>query len=308
MKGQLIPGIKTLKRRLRRSHGVLLAYIVAIALSIFVAGLLSVAPTRLAHGDVMPVVAPEFATAPAVTEKTGTKASKRTMNFRRYLIMKRWIDIVGAGVLLIVLSPLMLIIVILVKLDSPGPAIFDQTRVGSRVRGKGGKRSWEMTAFTVHKFRTMYHNVDSAPHRAFVQAFIQKDMQTLSAIQGSATEAGSHYKLAHDSRITPIGKFLRKTSLDELPQLWNVFKGEMSLVGPRPAIPYEVEIYSPAHLRRLQAKPGLTGVWQVTSRSSVDFDGMVDLDVWYIDHQSLVLDLKLIAKTPFSVMRGKGAV
>jgi lipopolysaccharide/colanic/teichoic acid biosynthesis glycosyltransferase len=229
------------------------------------------------------------------------------LRLRVYFILKRWLDIVVAATLLAMFAPLMLVIAVLVKLDSPGPVIFTQERIGTRVRGKGGKRSWEVCNFTIYKFRTMYHNVDSERHRAFVQALIKKDEQALAAMQGGALTGDKRYKMRHDPRITRIGHWLRKTSLDELPQLWNVLKGDMSLVGPRPPIAYEVDMYTPSHLRRLAAKPGLTGVWQVTSRSSVCFDDMVELDAWYIDHQSLWLDLEILVRTPFSVLAGKGA-
>jgi lipopolysaccharide/colanic/teichoic acid biosynthesis glycosyltransferase len=226
---------------------------------------------------------------------------------RRYLIAKRLIDIAVASILLILLSPLMLVIAILIKLDSQGPAIFMQERVGSRVRGKGGNRSWQIYPFTVYKFRTMYFKADSEQHRAFIQAMIQKNEEALDSLHGGNRNAANKYKMVNDPRITRVGKFLRKTSLDELPQLWNVLKGDMSLVGPRPAIAYEVDMYSPEHLQRLAAKPGITGWWQITARSSVDFDKMVELDVWYIEHQSVLLDLHIITKTPLAVFRGKGA-
>ncbi len=228
--------------------------------------------------------------------------------FRSYLVLKRWLDIVGAATLLTLFSPLMLVIAILIKLDSPGPALFAQDRVGSTVRGKGGKRSWQTCPFTLYKFRTMYQNSDSNRHQAFVRALIHKDYETLSALQGKPGESSSKFKMVNDPRVTRVGRFLRKTSLDELPQLWNVLKGDMSLVGPRPAIPYEVDMYSPEHVQRLAAKPGLTGVWQITSRSSVDFDRMVELDVWYIENQSFWLDLKILVRTPYIVLVGRGAV
>ncbi|MCC7451121.1 MAG: sugar transferase [Anaerolineae bacterium] len=230
-----------------------------------------------------------------------------TLHLRHYLIAKRWLDMAVSAALLVCFAPLMLAIAILIKLDSPGPVIFAQERVGSRVRGKGGKRSWEVCGFTVYKFRTMYHNVDSERHKAFVQALIRKDEPTLAVLQGGKLEGPGKFKMVNDPRVTRVGKWLRKTSLDELPQLWNVLKGDMSLVGPRPPIAYEVDMYTPAHLRRLSAKPGLTGVWQVTSRSCVDFDTMVQQDLWYIDHQSLKLDLEILVKTPAAVLKGKGA-
>jgi len=228
--------------------------------------------------------------------------------FRHYLVAKRWLDIAITASLLLALVPLLVVIAFLIKLDSPGPVIFAQDRVGSRVRGKGGKRSWHAYPFTVYKFRTMYHNADSKRHQAFVKALIEKDYDTLASLQGKDAKDCQKFKMVNDPRVTPIGRFLRKTSLDELPQLWNVLRGDMSLVGPRPAIAYEVDMYAPDHVQRLAAKPGLTGVWQITSRSSVDFDQMVKLDVWYVENQSLWLDMKILAKTPVAVLHGKGAV
>jgi lipopolysaccharide/colanic/teichoic acid biosynthesis glycosyltransferase len=231
-----------------------------------------------------------------------------SLPFRAYLVAKRWVDIVVSASALLFLLPLLIVIAVLVAFDSPGPVFFAQERVGSRVRGKGGKRSWTAYPFSVYKFRTMVHNADSSRHQAFVKALIEKDYQALNTLQDQAAKDCPKFKMVNDPRVTRIGRFLRKTSLDELPQLWNVLRGDMSLVGPRPPIAYEVDMYTPAHVRRLGAKPGITGVWQITSRSSVDFDKMVELDVWYIENQSLWLDLKILAKTPVAVLHGKGAV
>jgi lipopolysaccharide/colanic/teichoic acid biosynthesis glycosyltransferase/CheY-like chemotaxis protein len=222
-----------------------------------------------------------------------------------YFVAKRLLDILITGAMLIVLAPVMLVIGILVKLDSPGPAIFQQERVGSRRRKDDGKESWETGRFTFLKFRTMYAGCDSNPHRAFLQAYIRNDKDGMAGVNGSDHQTR---KLTSDSRVTRLGRFLRTSSLDELPQLWNVLRGDMSLVGPRPPIPYEVEMYEPWHHRRFEGKPGLTGLWQVTSRSSADFDEMVRLDIWYLEHQSVWLDLKLVLKTPLSVFSLKGAV
>jgi lipopolysaccharide/colanic/teichoic acid biosynthesis glycosyltransferase len=221
-----------------------------------------------------------------------------------YLACKRLLDILIAGSILIALSPLMLVIAVLVVLDSPGSAIFKQERVGSKRRVTGRLETWEVTTFTFYKFRTMHNHADSGIHRAYVQAFIHNDHKGMAALQGQEAQIN---KLANDPRVTRLGRILRRSSLDELPQLWNVLKGDMSLVGPRPPIPYEVDMYKPWHRRRLQAKPGLTGLWQVTARSSADFDEMVNLDIWYIERQSLWLDLKILLKTPLVVLAGKGA-
>ncbi|MCC6616420.1 MAG: sugar transferase [Anaerolineae bacterium] len=229
------------------------------------------------------------------------------LNFRAYLIMKRWMDILGALTLIVLTLPVMLTIAIAIKLDSNGPIIFRQERVGANVRGKGGKKSWEATGFTIYKFRTMKHNVSSESHRQFMAALISGDEAKLAQLNGGKLDDKNKYKMVNDSRITRVGKFLRKTSLDELPQLFNVLNGDMSLVGPRPAIPYEIDMMPVAFLERLAAKPGFTGWWQVEGRSQVEFDKMVAMDVWYIHNANIWLDLEILLKTPLAVMQSKGA-
>jgi lipopolysaccharide/colanic/teichoic acid biosynthesis glycosyltransferase len=222
-----------------------------------------------------------------------------------YGTLKRAIDIVGAASVLLLLGPLILSIMALIRLDSPGPAIFKQQRVGRRVRYLDGSRVGELQTFTLYKLRTMHQNSKSDVHRQFTQAFIRNDTAAMKAIQKDATNG--LYKIVDDPRVTRVGKYLRKTSLDELPQLWNVLVGEMSLVGPRPPLPYEVELYALRDLERLCARPGITGLWQVSARSACDFDTMVDLDVWYIENQSLWVDLKILVMTLLTVFRGHGA-
>lgn len=233
-------------------------------------------------------------------------AEKRDQQ-RLYFAAKRSLDVVVAAIALLVLSPLMLLIAVLIKLDSPGPAIFTQKRVGlRRTRGGTGREArWEVSTFDFYKFRTMKRDASADVHRAYVQAFIRNDREAMAAVQGADTEVR---KLLNDPRVTRLGAFLRKSSLDELPQFWSVLKGDMSLVGPRPALPYEVEAYQPWHRKRLEAIPGITGPWQVSARSSVDFDEMVKMDIDYIEHQSFWLDLKLLAQTPLAVLRSRGAV
>jgi lipopolysaccharide/colanic/teichoic acid biosynthesis glycosyltransferase len=228
-------------------------------------------------------------------------------NFRAYLVLKRWMDILGALTLIVLTLPVMLLIVIAIKLDSDGPIIFRQERVGARVRGKGGKKSWESTGFTIYKFRTMKHNVSSENHQKFMAAFIKGDEAALAELNGGTLDEKNKFKMVKDDRITRVGKFLRKTSLDELPQLFNVLEGAMSLVGPRPAIAYEIDMMPVAFLERLAAKPGFTGWWQVEGRSQVEFDKMVAMDVWYIHNANIWLDLEILLKTPFAVMQSKGA-
>jgi exopolysaccharide biosynthesis polyprenyl glycosylphosphotransferase len=207
-----------------------------------------------------------------------------------YLAVKRQFDLVAAGLMLLVLSPLLLAIALLVHFTSPGPILFRQERVG-----EGGRRFWML------KFRSMRSEASSDPHREFAVAYIQG----LAAKQRAAD--GSLYKLASDPRVTPIGRILRKLSLDELPQLWNVLRGEMSLVGPRPPLPYEVEQYQPEHLGRLAAKPGITGLWQVSGRSRTTFDEMVALDLEYIHRCSFALDAWILVRTIPVVLFGDGA-
>ncbi len=205
--------------------------------------------------------------------------------------IKRGLDIALSAALLVLLSPLFLLIAALVKLRSRGPVIYEQTRIGQNLKH-----------FTMLKFRTMYLDADHARHREFVSSFINAGRP--------ACEPGviPFFKLTGDPRITPIGHLLRRTSLDELPQLWNVLRGDMSLVGPRPALPYELEQYKPWHRRRvLDAKPGLTGLWQVTGRSRTTFDEMVRLDLQYAKRCSLWTDIKILLATPAAVISGRGA-
>ena len=205
------------------------------------------------------------------------------------LAAKRTIDLVGSVGGLIVLSPLLLLIAVAIRLSSPGPVLFRQERLGQ-----------DGVPFTVFKFRSMYARSDATPHIQFIKQYIAGTV--------GATGDGAVYKLTQDSRVTPIGHFLRKTSLDELPQLINVLRGEMSLVGPRPPIPYELDGYDVWHRRRvLEAKPGITGLWQVTGRSRLRFDDMVRLDLRYATRWSLWLDLKILIRTVRVVLSGTGA-
>lgn len=226
-------------------------------------------------------------------------------NRNMYYVNKRILDIFVALVALIILSPMMLIVAILIKLDSPGPVFFKQERVGVRRKTKSQMDYWQKVNFRCYKFRTMVFNADPALHKSYIKALIDNDSEGMAAIQGGDTKIR---KLTHDPRVTRIGRILRKSSIDEVPQFINVIKGDMSLVGPRPAIPYEVEMYKPWHYRRLETKPGITGLWQVTARSSCDFDEIVKLDNQYIDQQSLWLDIKILMKTPYAILFCKGAV
>lgn len=206
--------------------------------------------------------------------------------------VKRGMDIFGSAVALVLLAPVFLLIAVAIKLTSAGPVIFRQQRLGQY-----GKR------FTCLKFRSMYVNNDLTIHQEFMKRVIHGEAE------GTRSEAGERiYKMVHDPRITQLGHFLRRTSLDELPQFFNVLKGDMSLVGPRPPLAYEFQQYEVWHRRRLLAvKPGITGLWQVNGRSKVSFDEMVRLDLRYVRTCSFWLDIQILLQTPRAVFSGNGA-
>jgi exopolysaccharide biosynthesis polyprenyl glycosylphosphotransferase len=196
-------------------------------------------------------------------------------------LVKRLIDIIASILLLLLLMPLFMTIMLLIFLSSPGPVFYKQTRVG-----RWGK------LFTMWKFRSMYCDADAR----------LKEIMAQNEMTG-----GVIFKMKNDPRIIPIGRFIRKASIDELPQLWNVLKGDMSLVGPRPALPSEVNQYSLQDRQRLEVIPGITCIWQVSGRSDIPFPQQVQLDVQYIQSQSLLLDLKLLLKTIPAVLLSRGA-
>ena len=198
----------------------------------------------------------------------------------------RALDILVAGGLLLALSPLILLIALAIRIDTGGPSLFRQRRVGR------GQRE-----FTMLKFRTMYADADVAPHREYVQALIGDDR---------SPERGRLYKLTVDDRVTRVGRVLRSWSLDELPQLINVLFGQMALVGPRPVIPYEVEMYPSDYLHRFDVKPGLTGLWQVSGRNERTYEEMVHFDLAYASEASLLLDLRILARTVPVVLGRRG--
>jgi exopolysaccharide biosynthesis polyprenyl glycosylphosphotransferase len=207
-------------------------------------------------------------------------------------LVKRVFDILISSILVLLLLPLFGIVALLIKVFSPGPVFFRQTRAG-----RNG------SPFAFYKFRTMRTDTDDQLHREYATNFISgKDLRF------EAEKADKPvYKMTRDPRVTSIGLILRKTSLDELPQLYNVLRGEMSLVGPRPPIVYELQHYKEWHKRRLEAKPGLTGLWQVSGRSEVPFNEMVLLDLYYIDHWSLKLDFEILLRTIPVILFGRGA-
>lgn len=232
---------------------------------------------------------PKRPSNPALYPDLSTRAdNKRVANS-----MKRCMDIVGSSLALIVGAPVFLAIAVAIKATSKGPIFFRQRRIGQHG-----------TPFVFLKFRSMYVGNDSTIHKEYVTKLIAgKAEQHASDANGTGV-----FKLTKDPRITRVGSFLRRTSLDELPQFINVLKGEMSLVGPRPPLPYEVEAYDLWHRRRvLEAKPGITGLWQVTGRSKVKFDDMVRLDLQYARTWSPWMDVKILLRTPGAVVMGEGA-
>lgn len=197
-----------------------------------------------------------------------------------YYFWKRVLDVIGSSLLILALSPLLVAIALAVKFSSPGPIIYKQTRVG-----RYGKE------FQFLKFRSMYVDAD----------------KRLEELLKSNEKAGPIFKMKNDPRVTPLGRFLRHYSLDELPQLFNVLFGDMSLVGPRPPLPREVAQYDDKAFRRLSVTPGITCLWQICGRSDTTFEEWVALDDFYVEHMSFWLDLKILLKTPFAVIRGEGA-
>ena len=215
--------------------------------------------------------------------------SKQTNAKQPLLILKRTLDILGSLLLLCICLPFGVVIAIAIKLTSKGPILFRQMRVGQHGR-----------QFEFLKFRSMYVNNDNRVHQEYVTKLINEGTP-------STSEQGNLYKLKGDRRITPLGSFLRKTSLDELPQLWNVLRGDMSLVGPRPPLPSEVDQYTLTQSRRLRVRPGLTGLWQVSGRSDLSWDESVRLDLYYVDNWSMIQDIVILGRTVGAVLTSRGA-
>ena len=218
-------------------------------------------------------------------------ATKKTANrckcLLTYSFWKNIIDRAGALVALLVFSPLIVAIAIIIRLDSKGNPIFSQERVG-----KDGR------TFVLHKFRTMYKDHDDSKYQEYMQQFVQENSANLFDESGN-----DKFELIDDPRITRVGSILRRSNLDELPQLINMVKGEMSLIGPRPDIPFAVEFYKEHHKQRFQVKPGVTGLWQIhPDRRRISFEDTIQLDVDYINRQSLWLDIKIIFRTIFEIM------
>jgi lipopolysaccharide/colanic/teichoic acid biosynthesis glycosyltransferase len=222
--------------------------------------------------------------APRATSLALGEVERRDRRFRA--LIKRGLDLSITLALLIILLPVLGGIALLVLMSSPGPILFRQQRVGRDGR-----------VFNFYKFRTMVHGNDHSAHREYYRCLVA----------GEVDRSAGAFKMKNDPRVTRVGRILRRASLDELPQLINIVKGDMSLVGPRPAIPYEVEMYGSRELMRLRVKPGLTGLWQVSGRGTLSFDKMINLDLEYIASDSLALDLLILLRTPWVVLTGKGA-
>jgi lipopolysaccharide/colanic/teichoic acid biosynthesis glycosyltransferase len=217
-----------------------------------------------------------------------------------YFFAKRLIDLAATIILLIVLLPLLVVIAVAIKLDSPGPVFFIQERVGAKRRTRNGATTWNVQNFRVFKFRTMVANASSALHEQHIKDYVAGNIKPGEGEKVSL-------KLQNDPRVTRVGGLLRKTSLDELPQLINVLIGNMSLVGPRPVPTYEVAQYETRHMERLHALPGITGMWQVKGRCLVAFEDQIALDISYVRARSLWLDIRLLFETIPAVLSGKGA-
>ncbi|HEY40933.1 MAG TPA: sugar transferase [Dehalococcoidia bacterium] len=216
---------------------------------------------------------------------------KRISRLTTYQLWKGGIDRLLAFLVLMVLSPVMVLIAFGIRLDSPGSPLLRQERIG-----KDGRK------FVLYKFRSMYINHDDTKYKLYLQDYIQRNAS------GQLSENGEDiYELIKDPRVTRFGGLLRKTNLDELPQFINILKGDMSLVGPRPDIPFAVSMYQDRHWKRFQATPGLTGLWQVTERKKVTFEEMVHLDLEYIKKQSLLLDIKIMLLTVRTILKGDGS-
>lgn len=218
-------------------------------------------------------------------EETETRSRSFTLSVYRVL------DVLVASIALLVCAPLLLIVCLAIRLESSGPAIFRQQRLGRRKR-----------PFTLHKLRTMRAEANPDVHREYVEQLIAGAEST------HADDSGRNlYKLAADDRVTRVGRLLRKTSLDEIPQLYDVLMGHMSLVGPRPVIPYEAELYPSSYDRRFAVKPGLTGMWQVNGRNERSYREMVELDIAWVERHSIWLYVSIVARTPLVLLQRRGA-
>jgi lipopolysaccharide/colanic/teichoic acid biosynthesis glycosyltransferase len=228
---------------------------------------------------------------------------RHTADRRAYFAGKRVFDVAVAAVVLLVLLPVFFVVAVWIRVDSRGPVIFRQQRIRGRRRDAG---TWELEQFTLFKFRTMVPDADPALHREYITAYIRSDTSRLAALRPDRRD-GESFRPGCDPRVTRAGRILRALSIDELPQLFNVLKGDMSIVGPRPPLAYEVELYSPRDYARLATPQGITGWAQVKGRCAVGFEDLVQRDLEYLDRQSFGFDLKVMFLTVPAVLSRKGA-
>ena len=220
--------------------------------------------------------------------------------------VKRAVDLLGGLVVGILVAPFALLIAVAIRMDSSGPAIYVQRRVRRTLVRENGSCYWQLTTFSFYKFRTMAKDVPADLHKQYTEAYISGDESRIAEFHDASSGNGS-YKLESDPRVTRIGRFLRKSSLDELPQLWNVVRGDMSLVGPRPPLEYEVTKYEEQHFERLRGPGGITGLWQVRGRCETSFEEMIALDVEYFERRSIFMDIGILVMTIPAVLSGRGA-
>jgi lipopolysaccharide/colanic/teichoic acid biosynthesis glycosyltransferase len=241
-------------------------------------------------------------TIPSMPVEAVYVPSRRSESRAAYLVTKRLLDICASLILLLLFLPLFVVVALLVKLDSPGPVLFTQLRVGGRRRSTGHETTdWGPAEFRLFKFRSMVADADPRPHEEHVRRYVAGEVGSDGA-DGTAT-----FKLTADDRITRVGRLLRRTSIDELPQLLNVLRGDMSLVGPRPVPVYEAAQYEHGQLARFSVPGGMTGLWQVKGRGDVSFAHMISLDIAYVTRRSLGLDMKILLLTIPALLRRKGA-
>jgi lipopolysaccharide/colanic/teichoic acid biosynthesis glycosyltransferase len=254
--------------------------------------------------EAVPLHLAEAADAPGAAARLRTVPIASAAPLRwPYRSGKRFLDLTVSATMLVVLAPFFALIAVAIKLDSRGPALFVHERVGARRvrRRRGREQLWEPCVFRMYKFRSMFRDADESVHVSHIERF------TAGSIRADGERDDATFKLHDDERVTRIGRFLRRTSVDELPQLLNVIKGDMSLVGPRPVPEYEVAHYGVHDYERFTVPPGLTGLWQVSGRGNLTFDEMLGLDIEYARTRSLALDVKILAKTIVVVGTARGA-
>lgn len=244
----------------------------------------------------------ELSSSSTTTSQSQSLASQdQRIGYQIYESVKRAVDFVASAIALVLLAPALALIALAIKLDSPGPVFFKQKRSGTQRRVlANGEVKWDVVPFAIFKFRTMSDKADESSHVELVKSWV-------AGTAAASGDSNAGFKLSNDKRITRFGAFLRRTSLDELPQLINVLRGEMSLVGPRPVPLYEVDEYRPWHFQRFRAVPGLTGWWQVKGRGRATFDESIKLDIDYVKARGFLMDVKVLLLTIPAVLGGKGA-